>query len=115
MQKISSKKFNIVVTSNFKKEVKRLVKKYPSIKSDLTFLVESLELEPQTGIPLGKDCFKIRMAVSSKGKGKRGGSRIITCVKVVASTVFLLSIFDKSAKEGITDKELDELLKLAGF
>ena len=115
MQKTSSKKFSIVVTSNFKKEVKRLIKKYPSIKSDLLLLIELLESNPQKGVSLGKDCFKIRMAISSKGKGKRGGSRVITCVKVVASTVFLLSIFDKSAKEGFSDKELNELLRVAGL
>lgn len=55
------------------------------------------------------------MAISSKGRGKSGGSRRITCIKVVASTVFLLLIFDESAKEGISDKELDELLKIAGL
>ncbi len=115
MQKISSKKFNIVVTNNFKKEVKRLIRKYPSIKSDLLMLIELLENNPQKGVSLGKDCFKIRMAISSKGKGKRGGSRVITCVKVVASTVFLLSIFDKSTKEGFSDKELNELLRIAGL
>ena len=115
MQKISSKKFDIVVTTNFKKEVKRLVKKYPSLKSDLLKLVEMLEDNPMQGIALGKDCYKIRMAISSKRKGKSGGSRIITCVKLIASTVFLLSIFDKSEKEGVSDKELDELLKIAGL
>ncbi|NOR74476.1 MAG: hypothetical protein GQ525_04905 [Draconibacterium sp.] len=115
MQKTSSKKFNIVVTNNFKKEVKRLIKKNPSIKSDLLVLIEALEKNPQKGISLGKNFFKIRMAISSKGKGKSGGSRVITCVKVIASTVFLLSIFDKSAKESISDRELNELLKIAGL
>ena len=91
------------------------MKKYPSIKSDLILLIELLENNPQKGVSLGKDCFKIRMAISSKGKGKKGGSRVITCVKVVASTVFLLSIFDKSVKEGFSDKELNELLRIAGL
>jgi hypothetical protein len=49
------------------------------------------------------------MAITSKGKGKSGGSRVITCVKVLADSVFLLSIYDKG------DKEIDELLKLAGL
>lgn len=115
MQKTSSKNFNIVVTSNFKKEAKNLSKKYPSIKSDLFKLVEKLEQEPQSGTPLGKDCFKIRMAISSKGKGKSGGSRIITCVKIVASTVFLLSIYDKGVKDGFSEKEMNLLLELAGL
>ncbi len=78
MQKISSKSYKILVTSNFKKEVKSLSKKYQSLKKDLSELITILEKNPLTGIPLGKDCYKIRMSILSKGKGKRAGSRIIT-------------------------------------
>jgi hypothetical protein len=55
------------------------------------------------------------MGISSKGKGKSGGSRVITCVKVLEQDVYLLSIYDKSDKESITDKELDNLLQIAGL
>lgn len=55
------------------------------------------------------------MAIRSKGKGKSSGSRVISCVKIVAGAVFLLSIYDKSDKESISDKELDSLLKIAGI
>jgi hypothetical protein len=55
------------------------------------------------------------MAISSKGKGKSGGSRVITCVKIINQTAYLLTIYDKSDKENIPDKELDELLSLAGI
>jgi hypothetical protein len=51
------------------------------------------------------------MAISSKGKGKSGGARIITYLQILAHTVYLLSIYDKSEKENISDKELKELLK----
>jgi hypothetical protein len=42
-----------------------------------------------------------------------GGARIITYVKIAHQTVFLLSIFDKSAQENISDKRLAEILKVA--
>lgn len=67
------------------------------------------------GQALGKDCYKIRLAITSKGKGKSGGSRVITCVKIVSNAVFLLSIYDKGEKENVSDNELDKLLKLAGL
>ena len=51
------------------------------------------------------------MTITSKGKGKSGGSRVITCFKIDKHTVFLLSIFDKSDQENISDKDLRELLK----
>ena len=63
------------------------------------------------GIALGNDCYKIRMAITSKGKGKSGGARIITYVAVIQSNIFLLSIYDKSEAENISDKELKERLK----
>jgi hypothetical protein len=55
------------------------------------------------------------MAIRSKGKGKSGGSRIITCAKIVNSNLYLLTIFDKSEKENISDEELDAILKLASL
>ena len=115
MPKTSSTTYSVIVTSNFKKEVKVLLKKYPSLKNELLDLVEKLEKNPRTGTPLGKDCFKIRLAIRSKGKGKRAGGRIISCVKVTAFKVFLLSIYDKSNQESVSDKELDMLLEIAGL
>ena len=52
-----------------------------------------------------------RVAIASKSKGKSGGARVITNFVVTEDTVFLLSIYDKSDKENLTDKELEELLK----
>ncbi|MDZ7880865.1 MAG: type II toxin-antitoxin system RelE/ParE family toxin [Saprospiraceae bacterium] len=67
------------------------------------------------GKPLGKDCYKIRMAISSKNKGKSGGARVITCVKIVDDTLYLLSIYDKSEQEDIPDNEIDAVLKSLGL
>ena len=92
-----------------------LTKKHHSFKSDIETLISSLEQNPLQGEPLGKDCYKVRMSIASKGKRKSGGSRVITCVKVVDQYVYLLTIYDKSEKENISDKELDELLKIAGL
>jgi len=63
------------------------------------------------GTPLGHECYKIRLAIASKGKGKSGGARVITYLQVLKNSIFLLSIYDKSEKENITDKELQEILK----
>jgi len=107
--------FNVITTTGFKKQAKKIGRKHYSLKSDIEFLIDLLEQNPLLGEPLGNDCFKVRMAISSKGKGKSGGARVITCVKVVDNDVYLLSIYDKSVKENISDKELDELLKIAGL
>ena len=100
--------FNILPTPDFSRELKRLSKKYSSLKSDFSKLLISLEADPAMGQPLGNNCFKIRMAISSKNKGKSGGARVITYVKIVYEVIYLLSIYDKSETDTITDKELLE-------
>jgi len=103
--------YNIIAIPHFKRELKKLAKKFPSIKDDFAQLIDSLQDQPEQGTALGNKCYKIRMAITSKGKGKSGGSRVITYVQVLQTTVYLLSIYDKSDKENISDKELKELLK----
>ena len=95
----------------FERQAKKLKKKHPSLKQELLSLVQSLKENPEQGTSLGKSCFKIRISIASKGKGKSGGARIITNVVVTQTAVYLLSIYDKSEKETISDKELTALLK----
>jgi mRNA-degrading endonuclease RelE of RelBE toxin-antitoxin system len=103
--------YKVKTIPKFDKELKRLVKKYPSLKSEFVDLIKGLKENPDQGTPLGNHCFKIRIAISSKGKGKSGGARVITYLQVVETTVYLLTIYDKSEDENISDKELLELLK----
>jgi hypothetical protein len=103
--------YNVLTIPPFDKQLKRLAKKYPSLKNEFAELLESLEQEPEQGTNLGNNCYKIRIAIATKGKGKSGGARVITNFVIAEETVFLISIYDKSEKENLTDKELDELLK----
>lgn len=103
--------YKIIPTTEFEKELKKLIKKYPSLKDDFRILVQSLEINPTQGAPLGNNCYKIRLAIASKGKGKSGGARVITFVKLINEIVLLISIYDKSVKENISTKELNDRLK----
>lgn len=103
--------YDVRIIPPFDKQLKRLAKKYPSLKNEFAKLLESLEQEPEQGTNLGNNCYKIRIAIGSKGKGKRGGGRVITNFVIAEETVFLISIYDKSEKETLTDKELEELLE----
>ncbi len=103
--------FKIEATPEFLSEAKKLAKKYPSVRDDIARLGEELSDNPQQGTPLGNNVYKIRLAITSKGRGKSGGARVITFVKVIASTVYLVSIYDKSVQENISDKELKDRIK----
>jgi hypothetical protein len=98
-------------------ELKRLRKKYASFKTNFEALLSSLEEEPTQGQPLGKDCYKVRLAIASKQPGKSGGggARIITCVKLVGERVFIISAYDKSEASTVEDNEIYRRLKNAGL
>jgi hypothetical protein len=50
------------------------------------------------------------MAIKSKRKGKSGGSRVISHVRVSKEQVYLLTIYDKADKETVSDAEIINLL-----
>jgi hypothetical protein len=81
------------------------------LKNDLSELIESLSIDPEQGKALGNNFYKVRLAISSKGKGKSGGARVITYLKVTATTVYLSAIYDKSEKNSISDTELEQIFK----
>lgn len=102
--------YKVASIPQFDKDVKRLAKKYPSIKLDIISLANDLSENPAIGDMVFKNCYKVRIAISSKGKGKSGGARVITYVLVKATTVYLLSIYDKLNKESISDSEILDLI-----
>ena len=102
--------YSILTIPPFDRQLKRLAKKFPSLKTEYAQLVESLETEPVQGAALANNCYKIRIAIKSKSKGKSGGTRVIAHVQVTGNNVFLLTIYDKSEQEDISDKEIKYLL-----
>ncbi len=103
--------YKIEISTNFKKEAKKLTKKSPSIKQELADLFSELETNPTMGTPLRNDIYKIRLAIASKNKGKSGGARVLSFVKVTATTVLLFSIYNKGDTDNLTDKEIENLIK----
>ena len=95
----------------FERDVKTLGKKYRSLEADLDALMESLETEPIQGDALGQNRYKVRLKIASKGKGKKGGGRVITYVRISEDELWLLTMYDKSDIENVNDRFLDDLVK----
>jgi hypothetical protein len=104
--------YKVKTVPYFDRQAKRLARKFVSFKSELIELIDSLQSDPKQGIPLGNDCYKIRIAVKSKGKGKSGGLRVITHIIAIREHVYLLTVFDKSEKESISEPDLLSLLEM---
>jgi mRNA-degrading endonuclease RelE of RelBE toxin-antitoxin system len=103
--------YNILLTDNFKREAKKLIKKYASLTSELSNLFDELAVIPTLGTALGNDIYKIRISIASKSKGKSGGARVLTYVKVSDESVLLFTIYSKGTKDTISDKEIQLLMK----
>ena len=108
---VMNTKIILIPTDNFNREVKKLSKKYRSLKKDIKLLGLSLQQNPTMGTSLGNNVYKVRMAITSKDKGKSAGARIITFILIQDQVMYLMAIYDKSEKENISDKEIKYLIK----
>lgn len=106
--------FEIIPTETFERKLKKLAKKHKSLKNDLANLVLELSENPMLGTSLGKECYKIRLRIESKGKGKSGGARLITFVRIVKEIVFLIDIYDKAEQTTISNEKLKEFIDILG-
>jgi hypothetical protein len=100
----------IYLHRQFKREVKTLIKKYPSLKTDIAELISELQINPTLGESLGKNRYKIRLKITSKNTGKSGGGRVITLLEFVNDELWLLSLYDKSDISSVSDAFLDQLV-----
>lgn len=103
--------FTVRPSRAFQRKAKELLKRYVSFKKELLELTLDLQENPRQGIGLGRNCYKIRLAIASKQKGKSGGTRIITYLLTEDEELILLTIYDKSQKANLSKGELDALLE----
>jgi len=102
---------NFEVATEFEKSLKRLSKKYPSLKADYLAFLKELEKNPLLGDEIFPNCRKARIAIKSKGKGKSGGGRIIFYFELVEDKIILLFIYDKSEIENIQTAFIEQILQ----
>lgn len=105
-------------TEIFEKKVKRYLKKFPSLNDTLLDLEEKLIANPYLGDRLSGNTYKVRVADKSKGRGKSGGFRVITYLlkqNLDDVEIFLLTIYDKSEYDTITQKEIIKIIAESGI
>ncbi len=110
--------YEIIVKPSFQREAKRMAKHYASFKKDFEALIDELEQNPELGTNLGGGLRKIRMKITSKGKGKSGGARVISFTVIVSeqdAVLNLLYIYDKAEQPSISNNEIEELLRKNGL
>lgn len=91
--------FEFEATKFFRKSLKQLSKRHRSMKEDFEAFAESLKKNPFQGDELSLGIRKIRMAITSKGRGKSGGARVITYTVIMTEMdgkIYLIDIYDKA-------------------
>lgn len=102
--------FKIDTIPRFDKDIKKLKKKFPKVKNDLVWFINELSSNPELGINLGENIFKVRIPNSSIPTGKRGGFRIITYYKK-NDTLYLVTIYSKTEQDNILTEKLIKIVK----
>ncbi|MGB3850193.1 MAG: type II toxin-antitoxin system RelE/ParE family toxin [Tunicatimonas sp.] len=103
--------YRVIITPRFRRQAKKLLKKYNSLTTELQTFEQSLINDPVQGQSVGQNAYKVRVAVKSKGKGKSGGLRVITYLITTEEEIYLLTIYDKSEMESVDNKTLKEIIK----
>ncbi len=102
--------FNIETIPRFEKDAKKLKKKFPKIKDDLLKLTNDLLENPNLGIYLGENIFKVKIPNSSIPTGKSGGFRIITYYKN-NDTLYLVTMYSKTEQDNILTEKLKNIVQ----
>jgi mRNA-degrading endonuclease RelE of RelBE toxin-antitoxin system len=101
----------IISLESFSRDVKKLFKKYKQLPKDLKTLQEELYLNPHSGIELGHNCYKIRLANSSIPTGKSGGFRIIYYFLDTRNNLYLMKMYSKIELENISEEKILAILR----
>ena len=101
----------IVSLDSFAKDVKKLYKKYKTITKDLRELEDELQDNPQCGIFLGNNCYKMRLKNSAVLTGKSGGFRVVYYYVDEENNLYLMAMYSKTELENISDERITEILK----
>lgn len=99
------------MSDDFKVAYKRLKKRHRSLEADFERLLLSLLNSPNQGVELTDGARKIRMAITSKRRGRSGGARVIIRAKIVEDELQLLYIYDKADYENISEVFLKDILQ----
>ena len=101
----------IRMSDDFKVAYKRLKKRHRSLEADFERLLASLIQNPEQGVELAEGTRKIRLAITSKQRGRSGGARVIIRARIVEDELQLIYIFDKADYENISEVFLRDILK----
>ena len=98
-------------SDTFKRQLKRLSRKYRRIRSDLQPFIEQLQAGKTPGDQIqgtGHTVYKVRLANSDAQRGKSGGYRVIYYLKR-QDDILLITLYSKTEQ---ADIETDDVIRI---
>ena len=112
-------KYQVMITPRFEKDIKAYKKRFPKIDEDMDEVINQLEKGNFLGdqinevhLPNDEGVYKVRVANTSARQGKSGGFRLVYYVVKNQWEIYLLTIYSKTDKSNISDKEIIKIIKL---
>lgn len=99
-------------TPEFKRAVRKLSRRYRSLRSDLQSLLDQLDTGETPGDQLQNThypTYKVRVQNSDARRGKSGGYRVIYYIRHIEKTV-LVTVYSKSDQEDMPSEEVRRII-----
>jgi mRNA-degrading endonuclease RelE of RelBE toxin-antitoxin system len=100
---------NVFISKYFIKKLKPLVKKYPSLRSSISKELDNFV--SKSAIDLGDEIYKLKIGTKDLPKGKNKSFRLIVYYLKMENVLLPLTIYFKSYKVNILDREIDKALE----
>ncbi len=104
---------SIEYSERFRKDVKRLYKKYRQVQFDINAFIDLLSAGDTPGDQIqgtGYTVYKARIKSSDLSKGKSGGYRIIYYLKT-ETNIILVTTYAKAEREDIDHQEIKRMIE----
>ncbi|MFT5162812.1 MAG: mRNA-degrading endonuclease RelE of RelBE toxin-antitoxin system [Alteromonadaceae bacterium] len=106
-------KMKVEYSEAFKRQLKRLARKYRQIKKDIKPVIDALEAgdicgDQVTGV--NYTLYKVRAVNSDSKRGKSGGYRVIYYLKTQTRCI-LVTLYSKAEQSDISANDLERILK----
>lgn len=110
--------YDIEYTSNFKNQLKRLLKKYPKSEGEFRKVFEELENGNLIGVAYdnlglvdGEDVYKVMVANIDANRSPKNGFRMIYYAIKNDKLIYMLAVYSKKEISNLRQSEVKELLR----
>jgi mRNA-degrading endonuclease RelE of RelBE toxin-antitoxin system len=103
----------VIESDEFRKDIKKLGKRYRSVKQDVRALISQLEAGETPGDRITGNkypVYKVRLQNSDINKGLSAGYRVIYYIQTLEA-ILLTKIYSKSDRSNIRNEEIESIIE----